>query len=269
MTLASVKTIRSLRRGLEVLRLLDRMHVASLEDLHGITGMPKPTLSRILLTLQDEGYASQRIADNKWVIGLGMSSLARRVPRSDRLVQAAAPAMNELCRRVIWPSDLSVRSGLRMVLKETSRPHSTLTLNRLNVNFQIDMLRSAPGRAYLAFCPDVEKLDLLRRIGARHNGDAAVDAMDMEAVIRETRRNGFGGRDPAWGGHVIKSRREYDDGLDAIAVPIIHEGKVLGCVNIVWIRKLVSRRSMVERHLDDLSRCARAITGRYVKLLAG
>jgi IclR family mhp operon transcriptional activator len=46
-----VKPIQSLERGLHVLAKLREMRAASLHDLHRATGIPKPTLTRILYTL--------------------------------------------------------------------------------------------------------------------------------------------------------------------------------------------------------------------------
>ena len=51
----------------------------------------------------------------------------------------------------------------------------------------------------------------------------------------------------------------YDDHLDAIAVPIMTGGKVLGCVNIVWLRHLRLKDEIVKNHLADLQDTAAAI----------
>ncbi|MBN9009232.1 MAG: helix-turn-helix domain-containing protein, partial [Rhizobiales bacterium] len=51
--------IRSTSRGLAVLRAMNaRMH-STLADLHRDTGLPKPTVFRILETLRDEGYVRE------------------------------------------------------------------------------------------------------------------------------------------------------------------------------------------------------------------
>ena len=52
-----MKSIRALERGLEVLRLLEQHQGRALQDLHLATALPKPTLLRILHTLEAAGLA--------------------------------------------------------------------------------------------------------------------------------------------------------------------------------------------------------------------
>src|ERR1700730_9209100 len=104
LTVAGVKRIRSLERGLQVLRALQDDPISSLHELHRLTRIPKPTLVRILHTL--EGAVSRRLADGRYRIS---ATLSRRKPdRFDRVAEAAAPALDRLCRKISWPSDLFV-----------------------------------------------------------------------------------------------------------------------------------------------------------------
>ncbi len=263
MALNAVKTIRALKRGIGVMRALDAHGAMSLDQLHRLTGIPKPTLSRILLTLRDENHAFQRIADNKWVSGPGIGSTHVDDITHNLLVQAAIPELTTLCRKVIWPSDLTVRSGLSMMLVESSRPHTTLILNKLSVGLEIDFLLSAPGRAYLAFCPEEEQNQILEKLRTRPEYAFLFETGRMKTILREVRGQGFGHRDSLWGGRAHEFRKDYDDGLDAIAVPIKHGPAVLGCVNIVWIRSLLSRKAIVDRHLPDLLEVAVRISSSF------
>ena len=152
-----------------------------------------------------------------------------------------------------------------MALKETSRPHSTLIINGLRIGFPINMLMSAPGRAYLAFCPAKEREMVLDRMKSREGAghQLARNNSFVARILEETRKQGFGARDSRWGGHITKPKSKFDDGLSAIAVPIQNSNGVLGCVNIVWIRRLVGQDEMVERHLADLKEAAKRINLNY------
>ncbi len=269
MALNSVKTIRALKRGLAVMRALDARGAMSLDQLHRQTEIPKPTLSRILLTLRVENHAFQRIADNKWVSGPGIGSTDTDDNAHNLLVQAAIPELTTLCRKVIWPSDLSVRSGFRMMLVETSRPHTTLILNKLSIGFEIDFLLSAPGRAYLAFCSENEQNEILENLRTRPEYAFLFQTGRMRTILQEVRAQGFGHRDSLWGGRSHEFRKDYDDGLDAIAVPIKHGPAVLGCVNIIWIRSLLSRKAIVDRHLSDLLAVATRISSSFGQKCVG
>src|SRR5436853_235637 len=60
-----VKTIQALERGVQVMAALREMRAASLHDLHLNTGIPKPTLTRILYTLYRQGLVWQRMAERE------------------------------------------------------------------------------------------------------------------------------------------------------------------------------------------------------------
>ncbi|MEZ5844252.1 MAG: helix-turn-helix domain-containing protein [Hyphomicrobiaceae bacterium] len=263
----SVKTVRALERGLSLLEHLHGSGALSLGELHRATGLPKATLERLLLTLHEQGWAQQRLADGKWVPSGPIRSLAIRLPPKSRLGQAATPVMEQLCRRVIWPSDLSVRVGTHMELTETSRPHSRLTLAHITVGFPVHMLLSAPGRAYIAFCEDEERESILQRLakGKGISRTLARDGAFVARLVEETRRLGYGARDESWGGHISEPKHRYDDGLNAIAVPVLHADRVLGCINIVWIRHLLTQTEMARRHLADLRSSADQIAAAFAR----
>ena len=97
-----VKSIRALARGLTVLRLLQQSGGMSLNDLYRASGLPKATLLRILLTLEEEGLIWQRIADNAYLA----SHLVHRSfsgTEDERLfAELASPLLERLTRRVRW-----------------------------------------------------------------------------------------------------------------------------------------------------------------------
>ena len=61
-----VKSIRALARGLDVLKALQERPATSLHDLHGDTGLSKPTLLRILRTLEEAGMVHRAIGDGRY-----------------------------------------------------------------------------------------------------------------------------------------------------------------------------------------------------------
>lgn len=260
MALRTAKPVRALKRGILVMRTLDTHGAVSLEELNRRTGIAKATLSRILLTLKSENLATQRIADKKWVAGPSIGTTAPDDIARNLLVQVAIPQLTELCRKVIWPSDLSVRSGSCMVLIETSRPETTLMFNKLSVGYEVDILLSATGRAYLAFCPEAERSEILGELRNRPQYDFLFKSGQMNAVLEKVRDQGYGYRDSRWGGRINTFRNDYDDGLDAIAVPIKHEEGILGCVNITWIKSVLSQKEIVDRNLPDLKDTADCIS---------
>ncbi|TAH44825.1 MAG: MarR family transcriptional regulator [Betaproteobacteria bacterium] len=257
-----MKSIRALERGLEVLRLLRQHEGRSLQQLHEASGLPKPTLLRILHTLEQAGLAWRAIYDGHWRRGVSLQSDERPSERALRLAEIAAPHLAALQRKALWPSDLLIYNDYMMELAESSRRLSGLAMNpRYRIGFRIDLFLSAPGRAWLAFCPDVERESALAHYRAHppHNARSAhVLKRELPAILDETRRRGYAVRDAIFGGSE-EDISEFDDGLDAIAVPILADGNVLGCINLVWPRRYGLRGKVVEAHLDDLRATACAV----------
>jgi IclR family mhp operon transcriptional activator len=153
-----------------------------------------------------------------------------------------------------------------MEVIETNSPRSYFHHIPLGpIGFRVNMLRSASGRAYLAHVEVAERDALLERLCASSApGDAAAhDRRSVLRVLAETRRRGYAVREPSFGGHYDKMRREWDDGRDSIAVPIIvgesNDGgsaRVVGCVNLTWIRRVTTVAKIVARHLPALRAAA-------------
>jgi IclR family mhp operon transcriptional activator len=262
MSAGRASSIRALERGIEVLRLLAVHEGSSLSALHGATGLPKPTLLRILHTLEGGGLAWRSIDDGQWRRSVAWAAAPDESAIDPRLVEAAAPHLVALQRIVLWPSDLLVYRDFAMEVAESSRRLSGLALNpRYRIGYRVDALLSAPGRAWLAFCDPAEREAVLAHWRAEVPANprtAAVLAGEIDAILAETRRCGYAVRDPLFGGSFEDIAR-FDDGFDAIAVPILAAGSVRGAINLVWPRRYDLRAKVVDAHLDDLQACAAAI----------
>ena len=261
-----MKTINALERGLDVLRKLDERHGQSLAELHAATGIPKPSLLRILDTLEASGFAWRAIGDGRY---RRRFALILRPSLADELLaigEIAAPFLENLRRKVIWPSDVLVFRDFRMELVETSRRQSTLSVAMYPLGYRVEMFLSAPGRAWLAFCSDAERETVL--------ADAALHPPMLQRsrdllrggladILDETRRLGYASRDPLFGGADDKDISVIDDRLDAIAVPLMAGGRVLATMNLVWPRKYRLKEQIVREHLADLQETAASIAAAF------
>ena len=262
-----VKPIQSLERGLQVLAALQEMRAASLHDLHQRTGIPKATLTRILFTLYRQKLVWQQMTDGPFLPKHTMLQRAR-LDHTQGLVEIASVVLEQLCERVMWPSVLSVPRLDYMEVVETNSPRAYFdALPAAPLGFRANLLRSASGRAYLAFCPDEEREAVLRRLRERDvaGHELARDPAAIRRIVETTRRRGYSVRDPDFGGHYSKPRAESDDGRNSIAMPIRSGTEVLGCVNLTWRKKALTIAQLVERYAGDL----RAAVATIEERLAG
>ena len=261
--MAGDETVRSVSRALMLLRVLQARGKATLAELQRETSLPKPTLLRLLHTLEQERAAWRAEGDGLWRPAVQLVPTRILSPAHQRLIEAAMPVLERLRAQIVWPSDLAVRDGSCMRLLETTRRNSGLAVNRDEIGLAIEMLRSAVGRAYLAHCPAPERDQLARRLARETKRNPGAVAAEMESIRLAVHKRGYATRDPSFGGHDEAIER-FDDQLAAIAVPVLHGGgEVLASINIVWLKRFDAQGRIVARHLAQLKAGAASIAAAW------
>lgn len=260
-----VKSIRALSRGLSVLHLLQSSGAVSLHDLHRRTDLPKATLLRILRTLREHGMVWQRMADDAWVASFSLAELAGRQDRDFALVEVAAPVLERLSAEIRWPSVLAVPRLTHMEVIETNVSRAYFDDIALGpVGFRVNMLRSASGRAFLAFCEAPVReaiLEALRR-SDRPGDRGARDPAYVAHLLKQTQAQGYGLRDPDFGGDFDRGRAEVDDGRESLALPIRLGAHVPATLNITWTRRVLGREAGARQLADAVRKAAEAVAAR-------
>ena len=254
--MAGVKTIRALERGLAVMSQLESSGPASLHELAVCTGLSKPTLLRLLATLEGRGYVRRGIGDRLY------HRTVRSLRRTESgwkavVVEVAAPVLDELCNRVLWPSDLGIYENGAIHIQETTRRLSPFLLNKDVLQADIHVMPSAMGRAVLAWSSRrrreaiLHQLVTMGRPGDRLARDR--DAVDM--MLRQAREKGYATR---LRGYFVSHRREA--GVSAIALPITIGGEAVASVNLTWVSSALSEKAFAARYLDSLAAAAKQIS---------
>lgn len=258
--LAGPKVVKGLERGLLVLQALHMQPDSSLHGLHVVTGISKPSLLRILHTLMRAGLVTRRLGDGLYRVGSTLSHAPSRHARHDRIAEVAAPIMERLCDRVSWPSDLMVSAGDHMEIRETSRKRSPFLLRSERIGLPVNWLWSATGRAYLAYCPAKERQHIVGLLAGstRPEDRLAREPTRLNAVLAEVRVRGYGTRDAAHAGGFYGGPPQAD-GLLAIAVPLRDGPRVVGAINMLWLRTAFTAEAFAARHLTDLQAAAAEI----------
>ena len=88
--------VRALTRGLEVLRALNLSNGSAAGELARVTGLPRPTVYRILDTLQAAGYVARDTADERYRVTTRVRGLSDGFDEEAWVVEAAIPRMREL-----------------------------------------------------------------------------------------------------------------------------------------------------------------------------
>ncbi len=194
--------ITALARGLEVLRCF-RPGVAALGnlDLARLTGLPKPTISRITYTLTELGYLRYHPDTGKYSPGYGVLALGFGLLAGLEVRELAKASMTDLARETGGPVALGAFDGDAMTYVEAIHGSSALYL-RLPVGYRAS-LDSAMGRAYLASLPAAACADVLERLGPAAPAAAAIER--ARAELRDT--------------GCCFAIGEWQSGINAVAVP--------------------------------------------------
>jgi IclR family mhp operon transcriptional activator len=251
--------MRTLERGLAVLDALGDHDGLTLQSLHDRTALPKSTLLRVLATLEKTGHARRRIADRSWRrTALRSSSPASAI--QDQLIDIGGEVLDEMCGKLAWPSDLAVYHDGAMEILETTRRRSPYVINRLAIGFRIPVLLSGLGRAWLAFCSDEEREAIVTDLIASNDASdrIAQDPAFVNALIAETRAKGYGVRA---GGYSIR-RSTVEDKTSGIALPLYLKGRIVACINLVWVLTAFDEAAFVSRYLLELRAAAECIETR-------
>ena len=238
------KPIRAFARGLAVLEALNRGGSATALELARRSGVPRPTVYRLLRTLEEAGYVSRSLDDERFHLLLNVRKLSGGFRDEQWLSEIAIPHLQALTERISWPCDVSTLHGLTMVIRDTTHGQTPLSIDRNMVGRNLPLLGSATGLAYIAFAPEAERALLLELLA--HSDDPANDVARRPAqakrLIAATQRRGYGARQ----GGVIWPH------TGAIALPVRHSGRVLGCVSAIWMARFTPLESGVARCLEPL-----------------
>jgi IclR family mhp operon transcriptional activator len=156
-----------------------------------------------------------------------------------------------------------VPAGDHMEIRETTRTRSPILLQQERIGLPVNWLNSAVGRAYLAFCSTKERqriIDLLRS-SSKTEDRLAREPSRLNAILAETRARGYGIRDAAHVGGYYGGP-PHADGLLSIAVPLGDGNRIIGAINMLWLRRAHTVEAFAAQHLPELQAAAAEIVGR-------
>jgi IclR family mhp operon transcriptional activator len=146
-------SVRALTHGLEILRHVNRVGACRAGEIAKATGIPRPTVYRLLETLEQQGYVVFSPTSNRVRVTRLAASLGDGFAANSELCQVAGPIFAEYAPKIIWPIDLSTYDNAAMVIQETTHNRSPLSIDRGMTGFRLPMMRTSAGRCYLGLCP--------------------------------------------------------------------------------------------------------------------
>jgi IclR family transcriptional regulator, mhp operon transcriptional activator len=248
------RSVRALSRGLALIGELNAHGPSSAQQLAARTGLNRTTCYRLLQTLKDDGYVAFDATNALFGLTPRVRMLSEGVSSRDLSSQAALPPMMTLLKQVSWPSDFSVFELGYAMIRESTHSFSPFSVHRSMVGRRRSLVRSSLGRAILTAASPALRRQMLEISASLAPEDAAIarDRGFIDHVVARTRKDGY-----------ASSVGETEQGISAIALPILGNGPVLGSLNIVFFSSSMTPQVAAKRYLRSLKQAVRGIETRW------
>ncbi|WP_048826652.1 IclR family transcriptional regulator [Bacillus sp. B-jedd] len=246
----------SVEKALGILECFDMKHASlSLEELSAMTGFPKPTVFRMICSLEKFGYIRRTEKEGRLRFQLGMVFLEKSQIVNSQL-DIRALAKNEMLR-LRNETNLSVQLAVRDVCDAVYiEQFEALKLIRVfpQVGRRVPLYAAACPRVLLAALPEEEQMAILA--GADYQPFTQQSKTDQKQILAELAaiaRNGY-----------AVSRGELYEGTIAVAVPIRNiNSEVLAALSIIGTEQDFEDVKM-ESYIEKLQHAAAKIEERLL-----
>jgi IclR family transcriptional regulator, mhp operon transcriptional activator len=255
--MASFPPVRSVERALELLQCLNREPVSTLDALHRATGLPRPSLIRLLQTLIGKGLVKHAPQYGAYYVTSGVLALSCGYHSEPRIIDAAASVADAITSAVKWPVALAVFDADAVIVRYSTISQSPLSLLHSSLNMRLSLVSRALGRAYLAFCPPDEQRILVQSLRqSEHPEDQAVhDAPALQAMLAQTRQQGY----------ALRSK-DVRPVSNTLAVPVFENGHVLATLGVTWFSSAMDTDAAVAALLPRMQQAARDVEARLMEV---
>ena len=200
--------VQSLDRALLLLEhLADAGGSMRLAELEGATGLPLPTIHRLLRSLAQNGYVRQE-PSRRYALGSRLIRLGEIAGRT--LGSWALPRLAELVSEIGETANMALLEGDEVVyVAQVPSAHSMRMFTEVGRRVQAHC--TGVGKALLSQLPDEQVLELLRRTGMpARTPRTLTDPHALIAELHEIREQGWAVDDA-----------EQEVGVRCVAVPVL------------------------------------------------
>jgi IclR family acetate operon transcriptional repressor len=218
---SSAAGVRVLHKTVDILDALRRETAGlSLADLTVQVGLPKPTVYRILATLESRGYLDRSPAGN-YSVARKLYEAPRDTSFEQRLVKAARPAMEKLNETSKETLNLGVLDGGEVLVIHTLESPLAVRMSSKIGNRRHPHC-TALGKVLLAGLPEREALRIVRSKGMPAlTGRTITQEAALRNELERVRNQGW----------ALDNMENEPDGR-CIAAPVFDEGRVIAALSI-------------------------------------
>ncbi|KAA9163619.1 helix-turn-helix domain-containing protein [Amycolatopsis acidicola] len=243
--------IQSLERGFAVLLAFDAERPSpTLAELATATGLSRPAVRRILLTLQHLGYVHGD--GGRWRLTPRVLSIGQHYSASHGMIEIAQPHLLELAEKTGESASLAALDGTEVVYIARVPVRRIMSIN-VSIGTRVPAHATSMGRVLLAWA-DESTVDTVLEAGLQaRTPETVTDPAEFRAALKTVRDQGFS---------IVAG--ELEEGLISAAAPVRDRS---GTVVAALASSTSTGRSTVDELHDDvvplLRRAADAISTDY------
>lgn len=242
--------IRAVERAMRVLQEMNLQPISTIAHLHARTGLPKPTLVRILHTLEESGYVENDPRQGGYQVSGLVTSLSSGYHKEPMVVEAGRPWAIAVTRKYKWPTSIALLDHDAVVVRFSTVAESSISPFHKTVNMRLPLFTRGLGLAYLAFTDQEEFnliVDILRRSEDSENA-LAHHPERLKRLVDQVRETGY----------ATRSSFVEPKNSNTIAVPIFNEeGRVLASLGLTYFTTAFkSEKEACERYVPVLKSAA-------------
>lgn len=203
--------VTALARGLELMRCFTpRDNVLGNQELARMTGLPKPTVTRLTNTLMRLGCLKREVHSGKYQLDVGVLGFGYAMLSNLAIRTVAHPLMEELANHAQAAVAMASRDRLQMVYLDVVQGQGNMTMRRQTGSY-LPLAQSSVGRACLAAMPETERDFLLDHIRQRESEQWPTIRKGLDKAFRDYADYGF-----------CLSIGEWHRDVNSVAVPLVH-----------------------------------------------
>lgn len=241
--------VQSIERGFAVLHAFDENDpTPTLAEVAAKTGLSRPAVRRILLTLQKLGYVTT--VGTRWSLTPRVLSIGQHYTASHALVDAALPKLVEIADHTHESASLGVLDGPDVVYAARIPVRRIMSIN-VSVGTRVPAYATSMGRALLAWAPR----DTVDGVIARTRFDKLTSTTvgsgdELRTALADVRGRGYA---------IVAA--ELEDGLISLSAPVFDAGAtvvgVLACSTSTARHTVESFRELA---VDCVVNCAERLS---------
>ena len=241
----------SLTKGLELLDCFARQETWSLAELAAELGQSKPTVFRILHTIEDFGYLQKDPATGRYSLAMRFHTLGSSAVRHEQLRWQALPPLQDLARETGETVHVGILYDGEAICVQAVDGTRLIRMHAF-VGKRTPAHASALGKVLLAHVPDADLDGLVGRGLTRFTPRTITEPAALREALHQIRTNGWALDD-----------EEMEVGLRCLGAPITdHSGRPCACVAVS-----APAGRMDAQRIASLTPLLKATAGRISRML--